>query len=92
MSMARQAIDRRLEEGTRLRNLPVYTEITGQIEELLQTKCNYTNVKCHLFGSRMLGVATDDSELDIFVDIRKMLRAHNFICLQHCIILCFPVQ
>lgn len=58
-------------EGERLRDLPVYPQIVADIEDALRGK--YPTVKCHLYGSRILGVANEQSKLDIFVDLCKFL-------------------
>ena len=37
---------------------------------------NYAdNAKIHLFGSRIIGLAKDDSDLDIFIEIGNLWRA-----------------
>lgn len=58
------------EDGIRLRNHPIYSNITTEIEGLLKEK--YPKVKCHLFGSRIIGLGNDRSTLNIYVDLRKL--------------------
>lgn len=63
-----------MKEAAELINLPIYKKITDDLEDLLRS--HSATVKCHLFGSRILGIANKDSQLDIFVDMRKL----NYIC------------
>lgn len=82
---AERIIDEQAEKGAHLKELPVYKQIVGSLENILRTK--YPSAKCHLFGSRLLGVANEQSELDIHIDLRKHLSwaVHivipNIICI-----------
>lgn len=54
-------------EGKALIDSPGYRKITRDIKMLLQVK--YPKVKTYLFGSRMIGLGSKGSDLDIFIDI-----------------------
>lgn len=49
-----------------------YEELKEQLELLLEE--HYENVKVHFFGSRIIGLADDESDLDIFIEIGRFLK------------------
>lgn len=62
-------INVQLENAIRLRDLDIYKDITTNIEDSLRD--NYPAVKCYILGSRMIGLADEQSHVDIYIDLRK---------------------
>lgn len=62
-----QVVDRICGDSRRLQSVDRYEGLRVRLQTLLQSK--YYNVKVHLYGSRILGLATNESDLDIFVEI-----------------------
>ncbi|XP_055641921.1 terminal uridylyltransferase Tailor-like [Toxorhynchites rutilus septentrionalis] len=60
-------IKERATKCSEIANSSSYDAVLTNLEGLL--KVEHPNVKGHLFGSRLLGLADDASDLDIFVDI-----------------------
>lgn len=50
-----------------LKDLSNYTQIEKSIEKSAASEFGYVDV--HFFGSRIIGLATNESDLDIFVDV-----------------------
>lgn len=50
----------------------IYDNLKFDLEELLRNY--YDNVEVHFFGSRLMGLADDKSNLDIFVEIGNFIN------------------
>lgn len=46
-----------------------YKAICDDIEAMVKSLFPYSSIEVHYFGSRIIGLASDNSDLDIFVDI-----------------------
>jgi DNA polymerase sigma len=58
------------EKSQKLKNVALYKNLIDFLEKNISYELG-KGVKCHLFGSRMIGLGTDDSDLDIYLEIGK---------------------
>jgi hypothetical protein len=54
-------------ESEKLKFEPQYEGLRIGLQNILQLR--FKNVRVHLYGSRFIGVATNESDLDIYVEI-----------------------
>ena len=71
-------VEAALSYGQSLKN-PVRKEYQNIIKDIKRVfVTNYQkNVDVHFFGSRLMGLATHDSDLDTYIDLGKELFAHR---------------
>lgn len=60
-----------------LRNLTKYEEIRRSIQKAAAGALGLalSSVKVHYYGSRVVGIATEDSDLDIFLELNENFRS-----------------
>lgn len=57
------------ETSKKLADIALYDSIRKNLEAIGEKNFPYSNIKIHFFGSRIIGLATEESDLDIFVEI-----------------------
>lgn len=63
-----------LEEGEKVKSSPHHTAIISQIIEVL--KPEFSSVQVYAFGSRISGLGSDSSDLDLYVDLSKFINVY----------------
>lgn len=70
MSKADQFIDSASENSKELQDESKYEKLKSSLEKHLRPYFN--NLKVHFYGSRIIGVATEQSDLDISIEISEL--------------------
>lgn len=69
---------RLIDEGrSRAHNIRTYQAVCKLIEVALNA--SYPKSKCYVFGSRITGLSTEKGDIDIFVDIGKIISQNCFV-------------
>lgn len=62
-------VARMQETSKKLQDPSSYEPVLQSLKELARGQFPYSTIEVHAFGSRVIGVASDESDLDIFVEI-----------------------
>lgn len=57
------------DKSKQLKDTSQYASIGENVKKLIGTAFPHSSIEVHFFGSRIIGLGTDESDLDIFVDI-----------------------
>ncbi|XP_073830838.1 tailor [Musca autumnalis] len=63
--------------GDKLKCIPEYKEIENDLLELLKPMFPNESIRIYKFGSRMSGIGTRDSDLDLFIDIGDTFKTYQ---------------
>lgn len=57
------------DESLKMSNLDNYEEIVENLSEMCRYELNAQETSIHFFGSTVIGLAHESSDLDIFIDV-----------------------
>lgn len=78
MKTHEEVVENLRKKSVELADLSHYIEIKDNIKKVVGNLFPYSNIEIHFFGSRIIGVGSDDSDLDIFVDIDGKFKSNFF--------------
>uniref|UniRef100_A0A7G3AZW6 Putative s-m checkpoint control protein cid1 n=1 Tax=Lutzomyia longipalpis TaxID=7200 RepID=A0A7G3AZW6_LUTLO len=64
-----ETINQNVAIGEKIMNLPIYKNITDDLEKNLRPE--FPDVKVYIFGSRKTGLGTYTGDLDLFIDVKN---------------------
>lgn len=67
-------VSRMRESSKKLTDRGIYEPIRQNLKALACSQFPNSDIEVHFFGSRVIGVATDQSDLDIFIEIENASR------------------
>lgn len=70
-----QSLKKDAVEGTQLKRIPIYEDIKKALTNTI--KSHYPNMKLYCFGSRISGLGSKESDLDIYVDIDNQYNKYS---------------
>lgn len=76
--MVDEALDwlrKAVQEANALKNIPQYSELENSILQLV--KKEYPKAKAYAFGSRVNGMGSKTSDIDVFVDVDNTFNTYN---------------
>lgn len=62
-------VTRRCKTSVQLSDISLYDNVKDSIKSICENAFEGSTIDVHLFGSRVVGNATEESDLDIFIDI-----------------------